>query len=186
MIIRGVVEIQYNLETEDFIAFAMQWRSLPTQGASLKSNVSARWILISLPLCVVLAVVARDPIGMAVVFVASVLVILWSTVFQRRYAKNVYRQFYSPENAKGLLGPHKLILTSDWLIEQTDLQEMKCRWQHIDQVFHTPTHVFIFLNKLQAIIVPRRSLTEAQYEELKKELDQYTKGASSNVQSVSS
>ena len=58
---------------------------------------------------------------------------------------------------RGLLGPHRVTLTAESIIEATDFSESTTSWKAVERVANSGEHAFIYVNSLAAIMVPRRA-----------------------------
>jgi YcxB-like protein len=156
------MEIEYTLESDDLIALAhtsaMQRDNKRDMGVLMTGVV---FFLAGV------AVYAHDILPVAIGFM---IFFTFYCFWYYWHLGNVYRRTYSPESAVGLLGPQKLILTPEFLLHQGEGSETKYRWSRVSHAGFTAAHVFIYVNRIQAYVIPRRNLSEEQFQLLKEEL----------------
>ena len=80
-----------------------------------------------------------------------------------RYAASRFRQAEAP----GALGAHKLSVSGTGIHVVTDHFASDMRWSMIVKVVTTDSHIFAFTGPFNAVIIPRRSLQGAGFEEVR-------------------
>jgi len=61
----------------------------------------------------------------------------------------------------GLVGPHELRISPAGLYGKSTDIESHVDWSHIDRVVETDTWIYLFLNRVSAVIVPRSAFATA-------------------------
>lgn len=59
----------------------------------------------------------------------------------------------------GILGEHKIVLTENFLIESTVINESHHSWTGIDRIIEDRNHIFIMLNSQQYYNIPKRAFS---------------------------
>jgi hypothetical protein len=59
-------------------------------------------------------------------------------------------------SSSGALRPSDMALSSRGVSFKNDVADLKCQWQAFHRVEETPTHFFLYVEKLMAHIVPKR------------------------------
>jgi hypothetical protein len=83
-----------------------------------------------------------------------------------RYVASRYREPEVPRN----LGPHRIQVSGEGITLTGDHFVSEMRWTMILKVECTETHIFAFTGPLSAVIVPRKSLRGAGFEEVRSAL----------------
>lgn len=65
-------------------------------------------------------------------------------------------RLYTPEKQKGVLCEHTIILSEDWIIEKTDVNEDRKRWKGVYKIIDYNGYIFIFISPIVAHIIPKR------------------------------
>ncbi|WP_106769385.1 YcxB family protein [Paenibacillus faecalis] len=64
----------------------------------------------------------------------------------------------------GILGKHIIEINEQGVFDSTDRSQSTCGWSGIHELRQDKENIYIFLNQLQATIVPKRSFTDQQEE----------------------
>jgi hypothetical protein len=65
------------------------------------------------------------------------------------------RRLYAEDRNKGTLGRHRLSLTDDALREESEAGSSETRFDAIERIVETPSHVLIYVDALHAHVIPR-------------------------------
>lgn len=76
----------------------------------------------------------------------------------------------------GVLGEHRIEVNAAGLFDSTTRSESKCNWDGIYELRQDKDNIYIFVNNLQATIVPRRSFADqAEEQSFIQSVQQYAK-----------
>jgi hypothetical protein len=89
--------------------------------------------------------------------------------------------YLSEGNNKGMLGEQTLILTPDMVVCTSSNGESRAAWKDIDNIYITEQHVFIVVNPMQAITIPKHSINDQIYNDLVQTIRQYHKPAANST-----
>jgi hypothetical protein len=65
------------------------------------------------------------------------------------------RRLYNDGRNKGILGRHRLSLTDSALREESEAGSSETRFDAIEGIAETPSHVFVYVDALHAHVIPR-------------------------------
>jgi hypothetical protein len=177
------MEIEFTLDKADLVAYAQHHRK--SSGKAIQSKIHSTKVFWWLMLPSILAIGMLIDEGRLGVPVAFVLLLSAFVLWQKWYVSKYYTIFYSEEYSKGLLGSRKIILDKDLFIEATSFKKAHYLWRGIEQIIHTPTHIFITPNKVSAFVVPRRVFqNEAEFKAFENELEACWRAGQSGPEST--
>jgi hypothetical protein len=85
---------------------------------------------------------------------------VWWRAFPIRVAQlmrvNTERLHREGKN-RGILGPHRIALEPEWLLEASADREHRTRWRAIERVVETEAHLFLYVSGFSSVIVPNRA-----------------------------
>src|SRR5215203_98452 len=76
-----------------------------------------------------------------------------SVHFWNRYS----RRIMAPQQNGPLLGPHTFFLTPEGFEDHGNLSFSRTTWSAVQAIQETPQHLYVFIDKTAAHIIPRRS-----------------------------
>ncbi len=147
----------YELSLEDIHAFDAHYAV--TAAAPKRARRAVRLVLTLLLASLLSALGAwiRAPLSFWVV--GAVIIAAWWAVFPYRVGAlmraNTERTYREGKNL-GLLGPHRVTIDAEWLIEATAERETRTKWRAVERVDETPTHWFVYESSFSAVVVPKR------------------------------
>jgi YcxB-like protein len=101
--------------------------------------------------------------GMGFWLMGALILLAWYALFPRRL-ESMQRTFtertYSAGKNAGLLGPHTVELTEEGVVERTPVRELKVKWEAVERVASSETHLFIWTSGFNALVVPRRAFAD--------------------------
>jgi hypothetical protein len=80
----------------------------------------------------------------------------------RRSMRKRVLQLFAEGKSKGMLGSHKLSLTSTGVTDKTGFGTTETAWRNVRKVVSTNEYVFIYISDTAAHIVPRRAFADAE------------------------
>ena len=162
---RSVMRLRYNLDVDDKIALNKHYFS---NSRTLLNQKIQHLIAIAL--------FGATPFIIIYIFTSDLSYFLWGAIFviaftffssfryNRRVISNLKRT-YEEGNKTGGFDEHELQVTDSWIIEKNNTGESKTNWASIDKIVSEENHTFIFLNSLNAYIIPKDSIIEGNYGE---------------------
>ncbi|MFL5327363.1 MAG: YcxB family protein [Gemmataceae bacterium] len=85
----------------------------------------------------------------------------------RRLSRVAIRRFVNENSTRGVVGDIRNVLTSETLTEIREDSKSEMHWRGMERIDETPTHTFLFLTPISAIIWPRHGFrTEDEYEKV--------------------
>lgn len=164
------MQIRFENRLEDVLAFNEYHHA-----ASATAQRARLWTLVMVALAGVLMSILvtlqeRTPVPLAV---GAVLVPLGLVLLNRYYSVNlrrVSRRLMSEGANKALYGWHELELDGDQLTKRslyvTSIMDLRL----IEKIVERDDYAFIYISAISALVVPRRDVPEADYEEFLEEL----------------
>jgi hypothetical protein len=159
------MELSYKTTIEDYVAFSQYMLRKSRVG---RVNYFAGWLF--LPGAGVLAaatlVWANGMVVEALIcFSASALYAGLYPIVHRYYIKIYVRDYAKALGTRGVLGPIRLVLNDESLVEITERTRSEARWRDIEGVDEIDGYTFIMVTGLTAAILPRRGFEdERDYE----------------------
>src|SRR6266702_4023269 len=127
------------------------------------------WLsLLLIPLAVLLFMVDPSTIlicagAVALAVLCLLLSVLAPRILTMLVARQVRKMLREGMN-KNLLCMHELELTHDMLLEKTPFRESATALESIERVVTTDRYTFIYLSAMAALIIPRTSVAEGDYD----------------------
>jgi len=81
----------------------------------------------------------------------------------RHYQRKIVQRLYSEGQNKGILGEHELTIEEDGIIEKTQYNVTKQRWESIEKIVTGINHTHIFISPLLAYTIPANTVLEGEY-----------------------
>lgn len=101
--------------------------------------------------------------GMGFWLLGALILLAWYALFPRRL-ESMQRGFtertYAAGKNAGLLGPHTVELTEEGVVERTPVRELKVKWEAVEKVASSDTHLFVWTSGFNALVVPRRAFAD--------------------------
>ena len=154
----GTLEVEYEVTLEDVTQFALHHhRTSPTlkrRRRLLRLGMAALLIVIA----TVVGAVAKAPVlGM----VGLVFAVAFYWMFPRRYERGLrdtVAKMYSEGKNLDVLGKTRLVLDDAFILESTPTRDVRTRWNAVEAMVETETHVFVYVTGSTALVVPKRDL----------------------------
>jgi hypothetical protein len=116
------------------------------------------WMVLAALLLLIVPGNPPYPVVIAAVLTVGLLALL---VLHSHTARQMQNGMYDP---KGLfLRPLDITVSSQGVSFKSDVAESKCDWRAFLRVEETPTHFFLYTDKLIAHIVPKRGFEDADH-----------------------
>jgi hypothetical protein len=103
-------------------------------------------------------------VGIYLMCMAVVWVLLYPRYCRWWYRRSA-RLVYSDGSNKGVVGPQQLHADDDGLVEISAGREVKVAYSAIERTESTGQHTFIYFSSVEAIVIPRKSVTSGNYDE---------------------
>jgi hypothetical protein len=151
------LDVSYTTTVDDYVAFSLHmWRKskvgrgaylvgwlLPPMLGLLGAAIAVAW---NGPTVVVAACVGGAVLA-AVMYPRSYR--RWSTRYVRAFAKKLGTQ--------GVIGPTRLILSDESLVEITEKTRSEARWRDMEGIEEVGDYTFILVTGMSAAIIPRHA-----------------------------
>ena len=109
--------------------------------------------------------------GAIVVFFAS------RTHIESRFTRNVEKLYKEGKNTS-LLEPRSVTIEADGIKHQSPSSEGNIKWSAVEKVVATDTHLFLYINAMAAIAIPKRAPSnESDWNDLVKRAQTYQQSA---------
>ena len=159
------MNIRYSVTLEDLIAFNRFHIQHSRQLVRQRRIAGLALPLATILVAVVLAILRSDFRLLPFVVLFVVLYVLF---LRRAYGKGLekkLRRLYAEGKNKGVLGEHSLHLQDDGISRQSDVGSTTVAFRGIEKIESTPTHTFIYISALSAIVIPKERVIEGDYSE---------------------
>lgn len=80
-------------------------------------------------------------------------------VFWRYLPPSKARVLKTAKQTPGFLGKHSVALSPDWISEKTNVSDSKAAWITLFSLEEDVDHLFFFVNKASALIIPKRAFS---------------------------
>jgi hypothetical protein len=150
------VEVSYTTTVDDYVAFALHlWRKSKVGRGSYLVN----WLLLPvLGLLGPAAVVASNGLSVGAAVCAGG-ALLYAAIFPACYRllyANYIRAYAKKLGTRGVIGPIRLILSEESLVEITEKTRSETRWRDIEGIEEADGYTFILVTGMTAAILPRQ------------------------------
>lgn len=156
--------VAYELKLEDVQAFDLHYARTARLATRTRRQVRLALTSLLAVLLVTLNLCASAPAPLW--FLGLAILGAWYAAFPRRVERLALRhtaRMYAEGRNAGLLGPHRLELEPEWLVERSPLREVRTHWRAVEKVVLEREHIFIYVSGFTAVIVPVRAFaSEAQ------------------------
>lgn len=158
---RPAMRIRYTLTPDDLIAWNMQCYERRTKAILRRSRTAPVFLGI---LALALGVVTyRSGYVISTLLIPIGATILMITLLSDRLTRNATlqatRKLYAQGNHSGAFGPRELELTDPFLQEHSQVGSGWFWLTSLHSIEETGEHVFILINDLRAIVIPRRDVS---------------------------
>jgi hypothetical protein len=91
----------------------------------------------------------------------SLIYVLLFPRLRRRQINGYVRRLVSEGRNRGTLGPHRMAISREGLVDATDVGEAKTLWAGIERVEESADYIFLYKSALSAYVVPKRAFRDA-------------------------
>jgi hypothetical protein len=149
------LEVAYTTTIDDYVAYCTHtYKKMPF----MRAVFVLTWIVIPLAIGCFAKMASRHPDNREATYALAAMAVLfavghpflhrwWITSFLRSYAKKL--------GSRGVIGPIRLILTDESLVEITETTRSEVRWRDMAGVDEVGDYIFIMVTGMSAAIVPR-------------------------------
>jgi hypothetical protein len=81
----------------------------------------------------------------------------------RHYQRKTVQGLYAEGQNKGILGQHEIMIDEDGIVENTEYNVTKQRWESIEKIVTGTKHTHIFISPLLAYTIPADKVLEGEY-----------------------
>ncbi len=82
----------------------------------------------------------------------------------RHLTSSRMRRLYRKGENRSLVGKHSLCVEEDGLVHRTEHSDNRIKWLAIERLESNDDHTFIYLSAVSALVVPRHSVTNGDYD----------------------
>lgn len=158
------ITLRYSTTIEDLVAFN-RFHNLH----SPRLMRQRRLVTVILPVAAlisvsVMAILTRDLWSFLFPFF---FIILYVAFLRRAYGKDFdkkVRRLYSEGRNRAALGPHRLSIDEDGITSETEVSSSTVSFKGIEKIETSPTHTFIYMSAISAMVIPKDAVTEGNYE----------------------
>lgn len=97
-----------------------------------------------------------------------VLYVAWVVVYPKWYMisvrKSVKKNIEQLNGTQELIGHCKLIITDDYLVEESNVRTNNTKWRDLVRLVETPEYVFVFNTENSAYVIPKEKFESKTYE----------------------
>lgn len=165
----------YQFEAADWIAFNVHY--LKNSRVCRRQRFRARmgFLFALLTFSLVLVFTAEKGVGFAICLsvVGIVGFLAYPSVHDDSAMKRIRKLADEPDNTK-VFGTVMMTLSPEGLRASRPGAETTLAWSRILKLVETTDHIFLYVSALDAIIIPRRSIEGASFEDVRTRLREYT------------
>jgi hypothetical protein len=161
------VEVTFELTEDDLVAFHRAQRTARFRRAreAGRRKKGPSWVVFGVAFGVALVVVFTDMTWtvltyLGLVLLGVVLVFVWALTVN--VPKKLVKQFLNDGRNFRQLQRRTVTTTTEGIRQVTRDYSTTATWAGIDWIESTPSHVFFFLNTIQALIVPRAAFASEE------------------------
>ncbi len=156
--------IEFTITTDDIVAFNVY--QMQKRGTLKSATAGAYLRFVLFYLLLMLIVFAFSPGWSRVVFEFVVGIALLPVVFpylKRRTLADAMAsiRFWSEKCQKGVVGWHRVSLGEDAIQEEGEVSSSTWKYSCVDCICEDVEYVFVYLNALKALTIPRRGVDSA-------------------------
>jgi hypothetical protein len=154
------MEVNYELTADDLAA--LTWHHSQTSPLMRRYY----WVGLLLPpaaylLLALLFLGAGQPSFYLFPLLFSFAYLLLFPRLRRRRINSYVRRLVREGRNKGTLGPHRMAISREGLVDATEVGEAKTLWAGIERVEESADYIFIYKSALSAYVVPKRAFRDA-------------------------
>ncbi len=105
--------------------------------------------------------------------------IIWVLSGSKRTLARVVRKMLKEGENKMDIGLQELEVTSEGLAEKNEFGESKFNWKAIERIASTPDYYYIYVSAMKALVVPKLKVTEGDFEEFRRLVEEGFRNAAS-------
>ncbi|MFA5832148.1 MAG: YcxB family protein [Bacteroidota bacterium] len=150
------ITITYKIGKKDYQHFIKYCRLHTSQGKTLRYGLKIWFLLIAL-----FMVYNYDEQGVVnkigyFIFVMGTMLLLNLTLFWL-FNKILEWNFYKPDKQKGVICEHTITISDDWIIESTEVNEDRKKWNGIYKLVEDDEYYYIFLTPQIGHFIPKKA-----------------------------
>ncbi len=174
------MKIVYDMSVDDYVGFNIFHHK---HSRSLRRSLIIGGVVS--PVCIFLFFLLIGIKGgqLGVVILPGVIVpglfALWILGGNRRRIARVVRKMFKEGENKMDIGLQELEVTSEGLTEKNEFGESKFNWKAIERIASTPDYYYIYISAMKALVVPKLKVTEGDFEEFRRLVEEGFRGAAS-------
>ncbi len=160
----NAVALRYEVKIEDLIAFNlfnMRHSGIGRDATKITAIILSSVVILSL----VSKVGNPDFLSFSLPFgIFFILLVVWlDRCFRNWFIKRTVNRLYGKKAFRGFIGPHKLTLSQDGVLEETEIGEHRVNWEGVEKILTSDTHAFIYIGPSMAHVIPKSAIQEGDY-----------------------
>lgn len=171
------MEIQTDITNKDLIDFNLYH-------LSHSPTIKRQRLILLLPglmwsgLWLGLSALGKEPLRTAKALMPLIMggplyIVMLLVMWRWSLSKQIQKHLAEGEN-KGVFGPQKIILSADGVADIGELSQSTTHWKAVERVTATDDCLYIYVNALAAVIVPKRFFpTDTAFEDFVKKAKEY-------------
>ena len=178
------MKITYQLETEDYIHFNL-FQIHHSEKLSKRLAIQRIIVVVLFALLALLAYFFLNYFTLIVVGLLLLISIFWYLYFPTFSKNQVIRateRTVARGDLSGLFDEIELEINAEGVREKVQSNEHLAQWTTIQSVNFTTEAIYFFISQTNAIIIPKRTLTQEKNKELKALINRYYPGQINNYQ----
>ena len=154
------MKIEYDNIMDDLLNFS-EHHSMNSPRIKKKMSVF-KYTFPILVLIIIIPVIITNPTkNITIWFVVSVIWFFAAPYYYRYAIRRSSLKMYNEGENKGVLTKHTLILNEEGIIEETNYNTTKLKWDSIEKIVKDYRYIYIYIGAVSAFIVPIRSFSSS-------------------------
>lgn len=158
--------IRYNLELDDWVKFS---RYHSKNQSCQKRFFKIVWLGVPVFLGIfALFVALSDGVNIFSGFlvILAILFLIFLPSIDENLSLRMLKRILAQNENKYWLGSQELTLTPEHIMGKNEASEAKYQWKTVNKIEVTDTHMYIYINSVSAIVVPRKGIIEGSFDEI--------------------
>ena len=173
------MKIVYDMSVDDHVSFSIFHHK--------HSRSSRRTLMIGgvvFPVCMFLLLsglsIYKGQWGAVATYaVFFAVLMIWILSGNKKTLARVVRKMLKEGENKMDIGLQTLEVTSEGLADKNEFSESKFNWKAIERIASTPDYYYIYVSAMKALVVPKLKVTEGDFEEFRRLVEEGFRGAAS-------
>jgi len=167
------MRIKYKNSMEDIIAFNKYHCANSVTFQKQKKLATIYLPIIFFVLMILLFAVIQE---IKIIVFGSLGLVIFTFFINHEYKKGIYKttkRLYEEQDTNGIICEHILEINNENIMEKTDINEQKALWVSVQKIDTDNDYAYIYVSAIQAHIIPRKNVSEGNFEEFIEKARQY-------------